>query len=76
MAGEQNNVDFQSSQAVLFLEKYDELSNSMAFGQKLRYFTDQNGHEHEFCPDLSKKSKSINPLNVSAALIQKQSLDS
>ena len=48
MAGEQNNVDTQSSQAVLFLENYDELSNSMAFGQKLRYFTDQNGHEHEF----------------------------
>ena len=47
MAGEQNNVDFQSSQAVLFLEKYDKLSNSMTFGQKLRYFTDQNGHEHE-----------------------------
>ena len=47
MAREQNNVGFQSSQAVLFLEKYDELSNSMTFGQKLRYFTDQNGHEHE-----------------------------
>ena len=47
MAGEQNNADFQSSQAVLFLENYDGLSNSMAFGQKLRYFTDQNGHEHE-----------------------------
>ena len=42
-----HNVDFQSSQAVLFLEKYGELSNSMAFGQKLRYFTDQNGDEHE-----------------------------
>ena len=47
MAREQNNVGFQSSQAVLFLEKYDELSNPMNFGQKLRYFTDQNGHEHE-----------------------------
>ena len=25
---------------VYFLEKYDELSESVAFGQKLRYFTD------------------------------------
>ena len=25
------------------LEKYDELSESLAFGQKLRHFTDQNG---------------------------------
>ena len=35
------------------LEKYDELSESVAFGQKLRYFTDQNGpnegqYENEF----------------------------
>ena len=47
MASEQNITQIVSHQAVLFLEKYDELSNSMAFGQKLRYFTDQNGHEHE-----------------------------
>ena len=47
MAREQNNLGFQSSQAVLFLEKHDELSNPMNFGQKLSYFTDQNGHEHE-----------------------------
>ena len=32
------NIDFY-----YFLEKYDELSESVAFGQKLRYFTDQNG---------------------------------
>ena len=32
-----------------FLEKYDELFELVAFGQKLRYFTDQNGpHENEF----------------------------
>ena len=40
-------------QRVSFLEKYDELSELVAFGQKLRYFTDQNGpkggpHENEF----------------------------
>ena len=28
---------------VYFLEKYDELSELVAFGQKLVYFTDQNG---------------------------------
>ena len=33
---------------------YDELSKSVAFGQKLSYFTDQNGpiggpHENDFC---------------------------
>ena len=38
---------------VYFLEKCDELSESVAFGQKLRYFTDQNGpkgepYENEF----------------------------
>ena len=32
------NIDFY-----YFLEKYDELPESVAFGQKLRYFTDQNG---------------------------------
>ena len=36
-----------------FLEKYDELSEWVNSGQKLRYFTDQNGpkegpHENEF----------------------------
>ena len=36
-----------------FLGKYDELSESVAFGQKLKYFTDQNGtkgepHKNEF----------------------------
>ena len=40
-------------QGVYFVEKYDELSQSVASGQKLRYFTDQNGpkrgpHENEF----------------------------
>ena len=48
-----HNIDFQSHQGVYFLEKYDELSKSVAFGQKLTYFTDQNGpkgglHESEF----------------------------
>ena len=37
------NIDFEEPQDVYFLEKYDELSESVAFGQKLRYFTDQNG---------------------------------
>ena len=40
-------------QGVYFVEKYDELSQSVASGQKLRYFTDQNGpkggpYENEF----------------------------
>ena len=47
MTREQNIMSIASHQAVLFLEKYDELSNSIAFGQKVRYFTDQNGDEHE-----------------------------
>ena len=43
----------QSSQDVYFLGRYDELSKLVAFGQKLKYFTDQNGptggpHENEF----------------------------
>ena len=44
-----HNTDFLYLQGVYFLEKYDELSGLVAFGQKLRYFTDQNGlkHEHE-----------------------------
>ena len=38
---------------VYFLEEYGELSKSVDFGQKLSYFTDQNGpkgepHENEF----------------------------
>ena len=48
-----NNTDYQQPQDVYFLEKYDELSELVAFGPKLRYFTDQNGakagpHENEF----------------------------
>ena len=44
---------FSILQGVYFLEKYDELSEIVAFGQKLRYVTDQNGlkrgpHENEF----------------------------
>ena len=47
------NIDFQQPQGVYFLEKYDELSKSVAFGQKFRYFTGQNElkggpHENEF----------------------------
>ena len=38
-----HNVYFQYPQGIHFLEKYDELSEMVAFGQKLRYFTDQNG---------------------------------
>ena len=30
-------------QGVYTVERYDELSQSVASGQKLRYFTDQNG---------------------------------
>ena len=46
------NIDFQQPQDVYYLEKYHELSELVAFGQKLRYFTDQNGpkersHENE-----------------------------
>ena len=47
-----HNIHFYYPQGVYFLEKY-ELSESVAFGQKLRYFTDRNGskgglHENEF----------------------------
>ena len=40
-------------QRVSFLEKYDELYELVAFGQKLRYFPEQNGpkggpYENEF----------------------------
>ena len=40
-------------QGVYFLKTYDELSKSVTFGEKLRYFTDQNGtmggpQENEF----------------------------
>ena len=38
-----NDMDFQQPQVVYFVEKYDELSESVALGQKLRYFTEQNG---------------------------------
>ena len=34
------NIDFQQPQDVYFLEKYDELSKSVAFDQKLRYFSE------------------------------------
>ena len=37
------NIDFSQPQNVYFLETYDELSELLAFGQKLRYFTDQTG---------------------------------
>ena len=48
-----HNIDFQKPQGVCFLGKYDELSESVAFDQKLRYFFDQNRpkggtHENEF----------------------------
>ena len=36
--GTKYNIDFY-----YFLEKYDELSESVAFGQNLRYFAGQNG---------------------------------
>ena len=44
---------FSILQGVYFLETYDELSELVAFGRKLRYFTDHNGskrgpHENEF----------------------------
>ena len=38
-------IDFQEPQGVYFLEKCDDLSESVAFGQELRYFTDQNGQK-------------------------------
>ena len=34
---------FLVTSGYLVLEKYDELSELVAFDQKLRYFTDQNG---------------------------------
>ena len=47
------NIDFWEPHDVYFLERYEEISESVTFGQKLRYFTDQNGpkgapHEKEF----------------------------
>ena len=47
------NIDFLLPQGVYFLEKHGELSELVAFAQKLRYFTDQNGpkagtHENRF----------------------------
>ena len=49
----EHNINFWQPQAAYFLEKYDQLSESVAFGQKLRHFTDQNRpkggtHENEF----------------------------
>ena len=48
-----HNIDFYSPQRVFFLEKHNELSKSVAFAQKLRYFRDQNDtkggpHENKF----------------------------
>ena len=47
-----HNIDFYYPHGVYFLEKCDELFESVAYGQKLRYFTDQNGpkrpYENEF----------------------------
>ena len=48
--GKQNIIQLQR---VDFLEKCDELSEWVAFGQKLKYFTDQKGpkwepYENEF----------------------------
>ena len=47
------NKDFQQPQCVYFVEKYDELSNSVVFSKKLRHVTGLNGpkgetHENEF----------------------------
>ena len=36
---------FLVTQGVCVLEKYDELSELVAFGQKLSHFTDQNGQK-------------------------------
>ena len=51
-AGKQNIIQIFSNLDVYFLEKYNELSKSIVFGQKM-YFTDQNGpkggpHGNEF----------------------------
>ena len=58
------NIDFQEHQGVCFLEKYDELSESVAFGEKLWYFTEQNGpkggpHENEYQIQKSSKRKQV-----------------
>ena len=43
-AGKQNIIQiFSNLRVSTFWKKYDELSKSVAFGKKLRYFTDQNG---------------------------------
>ena len=42
-----HNIDFKSTEGIFFLEKYDELPASVAFGQKLRYFADQNGPKRD-----------------------------
>ena len=41
-ADEQNIYIFSNLDPSFFLEKYDELYESIAFDQKLRYFTNQN----------------------------------
>ena len=48
-----HNIDFYQPQGVWYIKKCNELSELVPFGQKLRYFTDQNGpqvrpHENEF----------------------------
>ena len=41
-ANEQNIYIFSNLDPSFFIEKYDELYESIAFDQKLRYFTNQN----------------------------------
>ena len=38
-----HKTDSWQPQGVYFLEKYDELSELVAFCEKMKYFTDQNG---------------------------------
>ena len=58
------NMDFQQPQGVYFLEKYDELSQSVAFRQKLRNFTEwtkgREPHENKFWVFLNTKMNVTN----------------
>ena len=50
---EKTEYGFLVTSGIYFLEIYDQLSESVAIGQKMRYFTDQNGrkrrpHENGF----------------------------